>query len=50
LERRRQALEARIAALQLEFEQEEALRLIKQEGQREEQLQLDRAEMARVRR
>ncbi|HYG64613.1 MAG TPA: circadian clock protein KaiC [Thermoanaerobaculia bacterium] len=52
LERRRQALEARIAALQLEFEveQEEALRLIDQEGRREEQLQVDRAEMARVRR
>jgi circadian clock protein KaiC len=52
LERRRQALEARIEALRLEFEAEEqeALRQLGYEQEREEQIAADREEMARVRR
>lgn len=52
LERRRQALEARIAAQRLEFEteEEELTRRLEQALSREERLDADRADMARVRR
>ena len=51
LERKRTALNARIAALQSEFAEDEAEfgRLIAQEQAREERLQLDRDEMGRRR-